>query len=205
MAKAIGAGTQALQPIEIAVGTHVSSTLVGEILREGNIGGLVHSPVVFAPVSYAEDLSGAAGLLTGSSCARSPGREAQVRTALVSLAAGALNVEPADFDATLFAQASAPTNQSAGLFAAISALVGFLFAFNAMLITTASRREVIAELREDGASRRRIIQTLLFDAFILGAWGARSGWCLATWRRSRCSDRTRATFPLRSPSARSGS
>jgi putative ABC transport system permease protein len=175
MAKAIGAGTEALSPIEIAVGTHVSSTLVGEILREGNIGGLVHSPVVFAPVSYAEDLSGAAGRITRIFVRTKPGSEAQVRTALLRLAAGTLNVEPADFDATLFARASAPTNQSAGLFAAISALVGFLFAFNAMLITTASRREVIAELREDGAPRRRIIQTLLFDAFVLGSVGAALG------------------------------
>jgi putative ABC transport system permease protein len=172
-----------LQPVEIQVGTHVSSTLVGETLREGNIGELVHSPVVFAPVSYAANLTGAPGLLSRIFVRTAPGREAQVRAALHRLAGGRLgaaggrtggipSVEPAEFDATLFAQASAPTNQSAGLFAAISALVGFLFAFNAMLITALQRREVIAELREDGATRRRIIQTLLFDAFVLGSLGA---------------------------------
>ena len=178
VAKAIGAGTEALAPIEIAVGTHVSSTLVGEILRDGNIGALVASPVVFAPVSYAAELSGAAGRLSRIFVRTAPGREAQVRTALLALAAGRLNVEPAEFDATLFAQASAPTNQSAGLFAAISALVGFLFAFNAMLITTASRREVIAELREDGATRGRIVQTLLFDALVLSTVGCVLGLAL---------------------------
>jgi putative ABC transport system permease protein len=175
VAKAIGAGTQALEPIEIAVGTHVTSTLVGEILEQDNIGALVSSPVVFAPVSYAAQLSGAPGRVSRIFVKVRPGREAQVRRALLALAAGRLNVEPADFDATLFAQASAPTNQSAGLFAAISALVGFLFAFNAMLITTASRREVIAELREDGAQRRRIVQTLLFDALVLGVLGSALG------------------------------
>jgi len=178
VAKAIGAGTEALQPIEIAVGTHVTSTLVGEILEQDNIGALVENPVVFAPVSYAAQLSGAPGLLSRIFVKVRPGREAQVRGALIRLAAGRLNVEPADFDATLFAQASAPTNQSAGLFAAISALVGFLFAFNAMLITTASRREVIAELREDGATRRRIVQTLLFDALVLGVLGSALGLAL---------------------------
>jgi len=178
VATAIGAGTQALEPIEIAVGTHVTSTLVGEILEQDNIGALVQSPVVFAPVSYAAELSGAPGLLSRIFVKVRPGREAQVRRALLALAAGRLNVEPADFDATLFAQASAPTNQSAGLFAAISALVGFLFAFNAMLITTASRREVIAELREDGAQRRRIVQTLLFDALVLGSAGCVLGLAL---------------------------
>jgi len=185
VAKAIGAGTEALAPIEIAVGTHVSSTLVGETLGQDNIGALVASPVVFAPVSYAAQLSGAAGLLSRIFVKVAPGREAQVRVALDRLAAGRLgaaggipSVEPAEFDATLFAQASAPTNQSAGLFAAISALVGFLFAFNAMLITTASRREVIAELREDGATRRRIVQTLLFDALVLGSVGCVLGLAL---------------------------
>jgi putative ABC transport system permease protein len=177
VAAQIGA-TGSLQPVEILVGTHVTSTLVGEVLGQDNIGALVASPVVFAPVSYAAQLSGAPGLLSRIFVKVRPGREAQVRAALIRLAAGRLNVEPADFDATLFAQASAPTNQSAGLFAAISALVGFLFAFNAMLITTASRREVIAELREDGATRRRIVQTLLLDALVLGSVGCALGLAL---------------------------
>ncbi len=191
VAEAIGAGTEALSPIEIAVGTRVTSTLVGEILGQENIGALVASPVVLAPVSYAAELSGAPGRVSRIFVKVAPGREAQVRAALLALAlaAGRLgaaggraggipSVEPAEFDATLFAHASAPTNQSAGLFAAISALVGFLFAFNAMLITTASRREVIAELREDGATRRRIVQTLLFDALVLGSVGCVLGLAL---------------------------
>jgi putative ABC transport system permease protein len=171
VASAIGAG-ESLQPVEIQVGTHVSSTLVGAVLQQRNIGDLVHSPVAIAPIAYAQELSGTPGLLTRIFVRTAPGREAQVRAALRKLAAGRLNVEPADFDATLFAQASSSTNQSAGLFAAISALVGFLFAFDAMLITTASRRELIAELRENGATRSRTIQTLLFDALILGIAGS---------------------------------
>ena len=171
VASAIGAG-ESLQPVEIQVGTHVSSTLVGAVLEQRNIGDLVHSPVAIAPIAYAQELSGTPGLLTRIFVRTAPGREAQVRAALRKLAAGRLNVEPADFDATLFAQASSSTNQSAGLFAAISALVGFLFAFDAMLITTASRRELIAELRENGATRSRTIQTLLFDALILGIAGS---------------------------------
>jgi putative ABC transport system permease protein len=177
VAAGIGAsGT--LEPIEIQVATRRTSTLVGAILRERNIGALVHSPVAIAPIEYAQELAGTAGRITRIFVQVAPGREAQVRAALQRLAAGALNVEPADFDATLFAQASAPTNQSAGLFAAISALVGFMFAFNAMLITTASRRDLIAELREHGATRSRTIQTLLFDALILGTLGSALGLAL---------------------------
>ena len=174
VAAQIGA-TGALEPVEIQVGTHVSSTLVGAVLTERNIGELVHSPVAIAPIEYAQQLAGNPRRITRIFVQVRPGREAQVRAALIRLAGGRLNVEPADFDATLFAQASSSTNQSAGLFAAISALVGFFFAFDSMLITTASRRDLIAELRENGATRARTIQTLLFDALILGTAGCALG------------------------------
>jgi putative ABC transport system permease protein len=169
VARAIGA--ESLLPIEIQVGARVSSTLLGATLQEGDIGGLVNSPVAIAPVGYAEQLTGAVGRVTRIFVRARPGREAQVRSALIELAAERLNVEPANFDSTLFAKASAPANQGAGLFSAISALVGFMFAFNAMLITAQLRRDLIGELRRHGATRWMTIQTLLFDALILGVLG----------------------------------
>ena len=96
------------------------------------------------------------------------GHDREVRAALVRLAAGRLNVEPADYDAVLFDSAATPTDQSTALFAAISALVGFLFAFNAMLLTVPARRALIADLRLDGYSPWTVIEVLLFDALILG-------------------------------------
>jgi putative ABC transport system permease protein len=174
VAAGIGANGS-LEPVEIQVGTHVSSTLVGAVLEERNIGELVHNPVAIAPIGYAEELSGTPTLITRIFLRTTPGREAQVRAALERLAGGRLNVEPADFDATLFATAATSTNQSAALFAAISALVGFLFAFDSLLVTTASRRALIAELRENGATRSRTVRTLLFDALILGALGSALG------------------------------
>ena len=52
----------------------------------------------------------------------------------------------------MFGQAEGPTTQSTELFSAISALVGFLFAFNAMLLTVPQRRNLINDLRLDGYS-----------------------------------------------------
>ena len=176
VAKAIGA--ESLLPIEIQVGTHVTSTLVGATLQEADIGGLVNSPVAIAPVGYAEELAGTIGRVTRIFVRTEPGREAEVRAALVRLAAGRLNVEPANFDSTLFATAAAPANQSAELFSAITALVGFMFAFNAMLITAQMRRELIGELRRHGATRWMTISTLLFDALILGVLGCILGLAL---------------------------
>jgi putative ABC transport system permease protein len=91
-----------------------------------------------------------------------------VRAALVGLAAGRLNVESASFDERLFARAAEATNQSTALFAVISALVGFLFAFNAMLFTIPQRRRLIADLRRDGYRPAAVIGVVLFDATVLG-------------------------------------
>ena len=72
------------------------------------------------------------------------------------------------FDSTLFAVAAAPQSKSEALFSAISALVGFMFALNAMLITVPARRKLIEDVRPQGATRWMTAQILLFDAFVLG-------------------------------------
>ena len=104
-----------------------------------------------------------------SSCRCGPGRRTEVRAGLARLAAARhLNLEPADFDATLFAVASTPAQQSEGLFSVISAIVGFLFAFNAMLLTVPERRRMIEAMRRRGATRTMTVQALMFDALVIG-------------------------------------
>src|SRR6202034_2602860 len=97
------------------------------------------------------------------------GRETQVRAALTRIAGGRLDVESSDQDERLFAKAAAATNQSTALFAVISALVGFLFAFNATLLTVPQRRRLIADLRRDGYTPGTVIAVLLLDGLVLGA------------------------------------
>jgi putative ABC transport system permease protein len=84
------------------------------------------------------------------------------------LAAGKLNVEPANHEIELAETALKPTNQSTSLFAAISLMVGFLLAFNAMLLTMPDRRWHMAELREQSYSSRQIIAILGSQALVLG-------------------------------------
>ena len=144
-----------------------------EQLHEKQIGGLVASPIVVAPLFYAQEMTGLAQRVSRILVEPAPGREAAVRAALGHLAAGRssvgrLNVESTSYDEKLFAKAAAASNQSTALFAVISALVGFLFAFNAMLLTVPQRRRLIAELRRDGYTPRTVIAVLLFDAIVLG-------------------------------------
>jgi putative ABC transport system permease protein len=137
-------------------------------LHAAQVGPLIASPIAVTSLASSQEMSGRAGRLSRILIEPVPGRERAVRAALVGLAAGHLNVEPASYDETLFARASAATNQSTQLFALISALVGFLFAFNAMLLTVPQRRRLIADLRRDGYPPASVIAVLLFDAVVLG-------------------------------------
>jgi putative ABC transport system permease protein len=176
VAEAIGA--QPLAPIQLQVGASTVSALVGTSLDTTAIGGLASSPVAVAPLAYAQKLTGMQGRVTRIFVRALPGHLAEVRAGLKRLAADRLNVEPANFDVTLFGVAAAPADQGESLFSGISALVGFLFAFNAMLLTLPLRRGLVAGLRSNGATRMNIVQALLFDALMLGGAAALLGLAL---------------------------
>jgi putative ABC transport system permease protein len=177
IASAIGAG--ALQPIKVQVGARVVPVLLGATLDTSDIGSLVDSPVALAPVGYAQQLTGMSGRITRIFVQAKPGHEREVLAGLHRLATTAhVNVEPASFDAQLFAVAALPENQGEILFSAISAIVGFLLATNAMLITAPRRRRWIANVRGQGANRRMSLQFLLFDALVLGVIACVAGLAL---------------------------
>jgi putative ABC transport system permease protein len=133
------------------------------------IGGLAATPLVIGPLFYAQEGTGLQGRVSRILIESVPGRTEEVRIALERLAGTRANVRSADYDEKLFAVAATATNQSTALFAVISALVGFLFAFNAMLLTVPQRRRLIAELRRDGYAPRSVIAVMLLDAAVLGA------------------------------------
>ncbi len=139
-----------------------------EQLRSAQIGPLVSSPIAVTSLASAQEMTGLGAHVSRILVEPKPGREATVRAALVRLAGSHLNVESTSHDETLFEKASSATNQSTTLFALISALVGFLFAFNAMLLTVPQRRRLIAELRRDGYPPSSAIAVLMLDALVLG-------------------------------------
>jgi putative ABC transport system permease protein len=173
IASAIGASS--LRPIRLQVGTAVPTALIGTTLTANDIGGLVDSPIALGPLRYVQRLTGSTGRLSRIFVGARPGADRLVQEGLTRLAAGSLNVRPGDFDATLFGKAAGPTNQSTTLFSAISALVGFLFAFNAMLLTVPQRRDLVEDLRLDGYTAGMIVRVLLFDALVLGILASLAG------------------------------
>jgi putative ABC transport system permease protein len=167
LAREVGVG--ALQTVKLQIGSGFRETLVAATLQQADIGGLVDSPIAVASIGYAQRLAGAQGQLTRIFVRFDPARASAVRTALVQLAARwNVNLVPGDFDSRLFAVAVAPESKSEELFSGISALVGFMFALNAMLVTVPSRRKLIEDVRPHGATRWMTVQILLVDAAVIG-------------------------------------
>jgi putative ABC transport system permease protein len=162
-------GVGPLQVVKLEVGGRATETLIGATLGASEIGGLVDSQVALAPIAYAQTLLHMSGQINRVFIRVRPGHERQTRARLAAFAARhSLNLAPADFDAQLFSVASAPVQQAEGLFSALSALVGFLFAFNAMLLTVPERRKLVEAMRRRGTTRTMTVQLLSFDALIIG-------------------------------------
>jgi putative ABC transport system permease protein len=167
IASAVGVGP--LETLQVQIRGRASETVLGAVLDEHDIGALAQGSVVIAPVAYAQRLAGMPGRISRIFIRTKPGREPEVRYRLGELAAAAgANVQPATFDSTLFRVASSTENQGETLFSAISALVGFMFALNAMLVTVPARRRLIEDIRPQGATRAMIVQILLVDAGVIG-------------------------------------
>ena len=171
-------GSRAFDTLSVQTGGLIVPGVLATTLRSSEIGALAHNPVVVTSLAYAQALTQTQGKLTRLLVQVQPGKSRQVLAGLQRLANGRLNVEPANFDAALFRQAAEPVNQSTETFAAICALVGFMFAYCSMLLTTRLRRELVKQLRLAGATRRETRKALLFDAIVLGTLASLLGLAL---------------------------
>ncbi len=157
---------------------------VSAVLGPEAFGALSRALVAVMPLSRLQQLASLPGRISRILVQTKPGEDATVRSELVKLAGGRLAVSAADDDLSLLRKALGPSNQASALFAAISALLGFLFAFNAMLLTVPERREAIADMRVDGTPRSAIFQMVIFQALCLGiaasVVGLVAGYALST-------------------------
>ena len=162
-------GAKPLEVIRLQVGARFVETLVAATLEEADIGGLDRSPIAVTSIGYARRLTEEPGRLTRIFVRYQPSRSSEARAALARIARKwNVNLQPSTFESRVFAIAAAPESKSEQLFSGISALVGFMFALNAMLITVPSRRKLIEDLRPHGATRLMTVQILFVDAIVLG-------------------------------------
>jgi putative ABC transport system permease protein len=139
------------------------------------IGALSGAMAALAPLPYVQRLTGLSGRVTRILVTTAPGRQALVRRELSGLAAGRLTVAGADQDISLLKQAVTPNTEATGFFVLVSAIVGLLLAFNAMLLTVPERRRVMADLRMQGVRPWQLASMLLFQAACLGLIAALVG------------------------------
>jgi putative ABC transport system permease protein len=167
----VGAGEQ----LHLHVFGRALTVRVAATVGHAQIGALADSPIVVGPLPFVQALTGLTDRVTHILVAPQPGRDAAAHAALSAIANDRLDVVPSDNEARLIEQAAGPNEQSTGMFAAISMLVGVLFAFNAMLLTVPERRRFLAELRMQGFSRSQLTALLLFEAVVLGTFGSLLG------------------------------
>ncbi len=166
MASAIGVRRGDALKLLAAGQSHPTS--VRAVLAGGPAGVATYGTVAITLLSLAQQLTDRPGRVTEVLVRPLPGADRMVAGELRRIAAGRLNVEPADNELRLLATASKPTNQSTTLFAAIGAMVGFLLAVNAMLLTVPERRRFIADMRMQGFDSAQMLLILGFQALLLG-------------------------------------
>ena len=185
---------------------------VSTVLGAHQAGALSQALVAVMPLTLAQRLSGLPARVSRILVQAKPGQTAAVKAELRGLVASrartrthasagtrahtrtqgtpprttqpaAAEVAKADQDVALLAQALGPSDLASGLFGAIGGLLGFLLAFNAMLLTVGDRRKAIADLRVAGARRATIVEMVGFEALCLGLTasvvGVAVGWALA--------------------------
>jgi putative ABC transport system permease protein len=148
---------------------------VAAVLTDDVLGPLASTGSALASLPFAQTVANRPGRLSQVFVEVQPGREEHVRRSLEEIAANRVSVLPADAELTVLRQAAKPNDQSTHLFAAIGAMVGFLFSFSAMLFTLAERRRFIAALRLEGASPRQALSVLAFEAIALGVLASLAG------------------------------
>jgi putative ABC transport system permease protein len=139
------------------------------VAGRGEIGVLSNTTIALAPLDHLQRLTDLRGRVSRILVETEPGSVASVQRGLQRVAGGRFEVTPADNEAQLFGKAAEPISQATTISSVVSALVGFLFAFCAMLVTVAGRRALAIDLRLDGYTPRRVIGVLLLDAAVLGA------------------------------------
>jgi putative ABC transport system permease protein len=166
VARALGVHTH--QALTLASNGEEHGTRVQVVLGGGVLSSAAASPVAVAVLPVAQVLSGLGHRVSEVLIRPLPGQERRVQAELYRLAGRRLDVRPADYELGLLSQAIKPNRQSTSLFSAISVMVGFLLAVNAMLLTVPERRRFIAELRMQGYDPRQVLLLLGLQALALG-------------------------------------
>jgi putative ABC transport system permease protein len=157
-----------LPHVLLEVRGRATSVPVVAALGPETIGALSGAMAAIGGLSFVQRLTGLSGRVTRILVTTKPGRRGLVQRELSTLAGGRLNVASADQDVALLKEAVTPNTEATGFFVLVSAIVGLLLAFNAMLLTVPERRRTMADLRMQGVRPGQLARMLVFQAVCLG-------------------------------------
>jgi putative ABC transport system permease protein len=157
-----------LPKVTVNVRGRARPVTVAAVLGDDTIGPLTAARVGVMPIGSLQEIAGLPDRVTRVLVLVAPGREQAVRRGLERLADGRMEVTDTRADVRLLEQATGPTDQVTGFFAAVSALLGLLLAGNAMLLTAPERRRLVSALRIQGYRRRQVALIMLSQALALG-------------------------------------
>lgn len=163
------------EQVSLQVRGHTQTVPVLGVLGPEVAGALSDSMAAISPLWFVQKITGLSSRATRILIKTKPGQEALVEKELRGLAAGRMAVGPTDEEVGFLKQAVTPNTEATGFFALVSAIVGLLLAFNAMLLTVPERRRMIADLRMQGIKPRELAKMLLFQALCLGVMASLVG------------------------------
>lgn len=166
---AAAVGAKPGEPVTVLADGQSHKIAVQSILDAASVGPASQSPVAVGLLGTVQRLTDRPGRVGQVLVEPDPGMDALVSRELRRLADGRLDVVAADQELRQLHTTAAPNGQATTLFAAIGGMVGFLLAFNAMLLTVPGRRRTIADLRMQGFDWRQAATVIAFEALALGA------------------------------------
>jgi putative ABC transport system permease protein len=139
------------------------------------LGELVKTSVVLVPLHYLQQLAGVGHNVSRILVEAEPGKVGQVRRELAGLRVGGADVRSSSYETELFDHATKPTTEASAVFSVLSALVGWLFAICALLVTASDRSKLVTQQRRQGFPPSAIVTTLLVEATMIGVLGVAVG------------------------------
>lgn len=165
---ASGSSVTQRSSVEVYVHGRAAQVPISAVLGREAFGALSHTSVAVMQLAELQRLMGLPGRVSRILVQPRRGQGAKVRSELLRLAHGRMDVAAADQDIGLLGQALRPSDEASALFATVSALLGVLLATAALLLSAPERRRAIADLRLMGMRRSAIVQMFAVQALVLG-------------------------------------
>lgn len=174
--EAQGSTPQALPSVRVEVRGRAAQVPVAAVFGADMLGPISEARAGLVAVERLREIAGLPGRASRILVDAAPGKEREVRRSLQRLAGDRLNVSDIDSEPRMLREALRPTGQATSFFAITAALLGFLLAFNAVLLTAPERRRWLADLITiHGAPPSTVVLLVIVQSLLLGIVGSAGG------------------------------